>query len=85
MLIAWCVDVSFPSDAVVIDLVSWPSETRLLRQARASGASTVSGLWLSVFQAALMFERWTGHPAPIEAMWDAIGQAMSQHAPHEMS
>ena len=72
----WCVDLSLPLDAVVIDLVAWPSETRLLRQAQASGASTVSGLWLSVFQAALMFERWTGHPAPTEVLWDAISQLL---------
>jgi shikimate dehydrogenase len=81
----WPVDMSFRSDAVVIDLVAWPSETRLLRQAQAGGAGTVSGLWLSVFRAALIFERWTGHPAPTAVMWDALGQSFSQHAPLGLS
>jgi shikimate 5-dehydrogenase len=25
-----------------------------------------------VHQAALAVERWTGHPAPVDAMWEAV-------------
>jgi len=52
----------------VVDLVYHPPETPLLAAARAVGAPTLGGLGMLVHQAALAFERWTGVPAPLEAM-----------------
>jgi len=44
---------------LVFDAVYTPVETRLLREARAAGAKTVSGLEMFIRQAALQFEIWT--------------------------
>ena len=53
---------------VVVDLVYRDGGTELLRRADAAGARTVDGLEVLVRQGALSFERWTGRPAPVEAM-----------------
>jgi shikimate dehydrogenase len=55
-------------DAVVLDAVYDPAETRLLRDARSRGARTVPGKWMLVYQAAAQFEAWTGLEAPVEEM-----------------
>jgi len=57
---------------VVADLVVHPMRTPLLAAAEAAGARPVSGLGMLVHQAALALERWTGRPAPVEAMWAAV-------------
>jgi shikimate dehydrogenase len=62
---------AIPSDALVYDMVYRP--TRLLREAAARGAHTADGLGMLVRQAALSFERWTGRPAPLDAMGAAVG------------
>jgi shikimate dehydrogenase len=59
-------------DQVVCDLVYWPLETPLLREAAARGARAVNGLGMLVHQAAGSFERWTGVDAPVEAMTAAV-------------
>ena len=46
--------------AVVTDLVYTPLETRLLKQAREIGCTTVDGLGMLLHQAAPGFERWFG-------------------------
>lgn len=45
---------------VVTDLVYAPLETRLLREARAAGATAVDGLGMLLHQAVPAFERWFG-------------------------
>ncbi|MDZ7677211.1 MAG: shikimate dehydrogenase [Acidimicrobiales bacterium] len=57
---------------VVADLVVHPLRTRLLDEAERRGAMAVPGLGMLVHQAGLAFSLWTGHPAPIEAMWQAV-------------
>ena len=52
-------------DTVVMDAVYQPEHTRLLRDAEARGARTVSGKWMLVYQAAEQFQLWTGKAAPI--------------------
>ena len=47
--------------AVAFDMVYDPLETRFLREARAAGAATVSGLEMLLHQAVGQFEAWTGH------------------------
>jgi shikimate dehydrogenase len=59
---------------VALDLVYRP--TPFLAAARAGGAIAVDGLGMLVGQAALAFERWTGLPAPIEAMRAAARAAV---------
>lgn len=57
---------------VVLDMVYTPVWTELLSAARAAGATTVSGLSMLVYQGARSFELWTGQPAPIEVMRNAV-------------
>jgi shikimate dehydrogenase len=63
---------SLSAPIMVFDLIYNPPETDLLRAARAQGCSTVNGLAMLVRQGALAFERWTGKPAPVQAMRDAL-------------
>ncbi|HEX2015302.1 MAG TPA: shikimate dehydrogenase [Solirubrobacteraceae bacterium] len=57
--------------ACVVDLVYRDGPTELLAAAQARGATVVDGLEILVRQGALSFERWTGRPAPLEAMRSA--------------
>lgn len=63
------------SDAVVMDAVYDPPETRLLRDAASRGARTLSGKWMLVYQAAEQLQLWTGMDAPIELMAEAFDRA----------
>ena len=63
---------------VVADLVYGEGETALLRAAREAGAGVVDGLEVLVRQGALSFERWTGVPAPLDAMRAAAGRGGRQ-------
>ncbi|MFC1940662.1 shikimate dehydrogenase family protein, partial [Chloroflexota bacterium] len=53
---------------IVVDIVYNPIKTRLLREAEAAGAKTVSGIDMLIWQGAIAFEKWTGQQAPIELM-----------------
>jgi len=55
----------------VFDIVYNPIKTRLLREAEAAGAETISGVDMLVWQGALAFELWTGVKAPVKLMKDA--------------
>jgi shikimate dehydrogenase len=58
-----------PPELLVLDLVYIPSETRLLRDAKAAGATaTMNGQLMLLHQGAAAFELWTGRPAPLEVM-----------------
>ncbi|XP_057957467.1 bifunctional 3-dehydroquinate dehydratase/shikimate dehydrogenase, chloroplastic-like isoform X3 [Malania oleifera] len=54
------------SYTLVFDAVYTPKMTRLLREAKDSGATIVSGLEMFIRQAYEQFERFTGLPAPKE-------------------
>ncbi len=70
------VDPSWISaDAVVMDAVYEPSETRLLRDAASRGARTIPGKWMLVSQAAEQLREWTGLNAPVEVMAEALDAA----------
>jgi len=47
--------------------------TALVAAARAAGCEVVDGYEALVRQGAASFERWTGRPAPVEAMRSALG------------
>ncbi len=59
---------------VVVDLPYNPdgSPTALAQAAREADARLVDGLELLLWQGAASFERWTGRPAPLEAMRAAL-------------
>jgi shikimate dehydrogenase len=63
---------ALPSAAAVCDLVYKPRQTLLLERARALGLATVDGLGMLLYQGALAFERWTGRPAPLGVMRQAL-------------
>lgn len=56
----------------VFDIVYNPLQTRLLREAEASGAEVIPGLDMLAWQGALAFEMWTGVAAPLEMMREEI-------------
>jgi 3-dehydroquinate dehydratase/shikimate dehydrogenase len=62
--------------AVVFDMVYNPLETQLLKQARAAGKKTISGLEMFLEQAAAQFEIWTEQTAPRLAMEAAAKEAL---------
>ncbi len=59
-------------DLVVFDIVYNPVKTRLLKEAEAAGAKTISGLDMFIWQGALAFEKWTGLKAPVELMREEV-------------
>lgn len=61
---------------VALDLVYHPLETPWLARARANGARTANGVGMLIGQAAAAFERWTGVPAPTDAMTAAVADAL---------
>jgi 3-dehydroquinate dehydratase/shikimate dehydrogenase len=56
---------------LVYDLVYNPTETRLVREARAAGLDAIGGLDMLVAQAARQLEWWTGQQAPESTMASA--------------
>jgi shikimate dehydrogenase len=67
----WPLDVPMSAKIIFCDLVYNPLETVFLTRARAAGATTIDGLGMLVHQGAFAFEKWTGQPAPLEAMRQA--------------
>ncbi len=56
----------------MVDLVYEPLETAWLAAARKEGIEAHNGLSMLVHQAALAFTFWTGVPAPVDVMRDAV-------------
>lgn len=61
--------------AVVSDLIYHPTETPLLAAAASAGLRHQNGLAMLVHQAAVQFEHWTNHDAPIAAMTAAVADS----------
>jgi shikimate dehydrogenase len=57
---------------VVADVVYGSEPTPLCRWAERRGARVVAGLEMLLRQGARSFERWTGQPAPLDAMRNAL-------------
>ncbi|NLX58869.1 MAG: type I 3-dehydroquinate dehydratase [Phycisphaerae bacterium] len=64
---------------VVFDAVYNPRETRLLREARAAGGVTISGVEQFVGQAVEQFELWTQQRAPFQLMRQVVLDALQSH------
>jgi shikimate dehydrogenase len=62
----------FRNGQVVFDVVYTPLETKLLREAKAAGLQTVSGVEMFINQAVLQFEQFTGQTAPAEVMRQVV-------------
>ena len=54
------------------DMIYRPAETPLLRAAKAGGCRTANGLGMLLYQGAKSLEIWSGKPAPIEVMREAL-------------
>ena len=61
---------------LIFDLVYNPERTRLLRDAKATGARVVGGLQMLVYQGAEAFRLWTGIVAPEALMLEAARAAL---------
>ncbi|MDI9393947.1 MAG: shikimate dehydrogenase [Euryarchaeota archaeon] len=64
------------SGLIVFDIVYNPLETRLLREAKATGAKTISGVLMLVYQGAEAFRIWTGVEPPVELMKKTVLEAL---------
>jgi shikimate dehydrogenase len=64
-------------DLRVVDLVYRPAPTRLVREARESGAAARGGAGILLRQAAASFTLWTGREAPVEVMRDALERELA--------
>ena len=60
-------------DLMVLDLIY--KQTRLLREAASAGCTTADGELMLLHQGAAAFTLWTGQPAPVEAMHEALTAA----------
>jgi 3-dehydroquinate dehydratase/shikimate dehydrogenase len=64
----------------VLDMVYQVPETRLMKLARSKGVVVISGTEMFVQQGARQFEIWTGKPAPVAEMRNAVLSALEQRA-----
>ena len=56
----------------VYDMIYRPAETPLLTAAKAAGCRTANGIGMLLYQGAKALEIWTGQPAPIDIMRQAL-------------
>jgi shikimate dehydrogenase len=56
----------------VYDMIYRPAETPLLAAAKAAGCRTANGLGMLLYQGAKALEIWSGKPAPVEIMRQAL-------------
>jgi shikimate dehydrogenase len=62
--------------AVVMDIITHPLETQLLKEAKKATAEAISGERMLLHQAAGQFTVWFGKPAPFEVMEKALYEAL---------
>jgi 3-dehydroquinate dehydratase / shikimate dehydrogenase len=76
-------DASLLTGRYVYDLVYNPTNTRLLREARAAGCQTIGGLEMLVAQATEQFEWWTGRKPVVGIMREAALKRLAEFMRHE--
>ena len=69
----------------LFDLVYTPSETKLVKMARAKNVQVIPGLEMFVQQGARQFEIWTGKPSPVAEMAYVVTKALERRAAEESS
>ena len=72
----WPENLPFPMNAPIYDLVYNPSETKLVKDARAQGLRAATGLGMLIEQAALAFQIWTGHDPSREILRTSLEQSL---------
>ena len=65
-------EASLSKAKAVYDMVYRPAETPLLKAAKAAGCRVANGLSMLLYQGAAALELWTGQPAPVEQMRQAL-------------
>jgi shikimate dehydrogenase len=58
--------------ARVYDMIYRPAETALLRAAKSAGCETANGLGMLLYQGVAALELWSGKPAPVAVMREAL-------------
>ncbi len=76
----WFPDIPLPN-AVICDLVYTPLKTQFLRQAEAAGLPTIDGTGMLIHQGAKAFKIWTGEPAPVNVMRQALLAKLNAEKP----
>ena len=76
-------DASLLTGRYVYDLVYNPTNTRLLREAKAAGCQTIGGLEMLVAQATEQFEWWTGRKPWVGIMREAALKRLAEFMRHE--
>ena len=66
-----------PRRCLFYDLIYGPQPTVFLQRARHARRPTLDGRRMLLHQGALAFELWTGHPAPIRVMSNALTQSLT--------
>jgi shikimate dehydrogenase len=74
-----------PNFSAVMDIVYAPLETRLLREAKAAGCTTIDGLAMLLHQGAEQFRIWTGQPAPEAVMRAALEEELRRRTRDKQS
>ena len=64
-------------ELLVMDIVYKPMRTALIAQAEAAGARTIFGGRMLLHQASRQFELYTGRPAPLDAMDQALREQLA--------
>ena len=67
-----------PSHAVVMDVITNPIETQLLKEAKKAGATPISGERMLLHQAIGQFELWFGKKAPVKVMEKALYEELKK-------
>ena len=57
-----------PAEAVVMDIVYYPLETKLLKSAKQNGNKTITGFGMFIYQAAEQYKLFTGNEPPLDVM-----------------
>jgi len=71
-----------PPDLLVLDLLYTPKETRLVREARAAGATAAAnGDVMLLHQTAAAFKLWTGQQAPMDLLAERLEIARDEAVP----
>ena len=63
---------------LVYDVIYNPKETKLLTLAKQKGCLCSNGLGMLLYQGARSFELWTGKPAPVEIMREALNKGVNK-------
>ena len=60
----------------VFEVIYHPRETRMITEAKEAGCTIIYGYKMFLYQAAMQFELFTGHQAPLRDMEQALIKAL---------